>query len=658
MTQQNRFFSVLQKVGQSLMIPVSVLPAAGLLVAVGRMILNATETAGAAGAIAVSNPLFHTIGKLCFSGGIAIFEQLPVVFAVGVAIGFTGGAGVAGLAAVVGYFTMANVLGVMKDARGLQVAINTGVFGGIFIGLITAQLYQRFFQTKLHPVFGFFAGKRLVPILTAGAAIFAGVLLGFVWPPIQGAIQSFGASVMDSFLGPAFYAAGKRFLIPVGLHHVYYPSFLYEFGQYVSATGQVFKGESARYFAGDPTAGRFMASEFPIMLFGLPAAALAMYARSLPAKRKMIAGVMLSAALTSIITGITEPIEFAFIFVAPVLFVFHVAMAFCSGILISVFDIHQGYTFSASLIDFALGFFNQKNGLKLFLIVGPAIGALYFVVFYWAIGFFNLKTPGRNEDSDDSDSSLEISDKAVEVLKALGGASNITALDACITRLRLSVKDGKQVSQSRLKELGASGTLDAGGGNFQVIFGTQSDFLKEEIKGLMAGKTPSSLKKATTPKLNAVPQIGDLLLKSPMSGVLLPLSAVPDATFADKILGDGVAIDPSEGVVVSPVDAEVIQVFRTNHAIGLLTDTGLELLIHIGIDTVKMNGEGFKSLVTAGQKVKAGDRLIEFDLALVRAKAKSTITPIVVTNMASVKEIKNLASGTVVRGQDMLRLSI
>ncbi|HVJ63838.1 MAG TPA: glucose PTS transporter subunit IIA [Bdellovibrionota bacterium] len=645
--KQNKFFSVLQKVGQSLMIPVSVLPAAGLLVALGRMILNATEVAGATPATPIiTNVFFHTIGQLCFSGGIAIFEQLSVVFAIGVAIGFTSGAGVAGLAAVVGYFTMANVLVVMQKFLGLESLINTGVFGGIIMGLISAKVYQRFYQTKLHPVFGFFAGKRLVPIVTAGAAILAGVVLGFVWPPIQGVIHDFGTMVTNSFWGPAFYAAGKRLLIPVGLHHVYYPSFLYEFGEFVSSTGQVFRGDSTRYFAGDPNAGLFMASEFPIMLFGLPAAAYAMYRRALPSKRKMIAGVMLSAALTSIITGITEPIEFAFIFVAPVLYVFHVLVAFCSGILISIFDIHQGYTFSASLIDFVLGYFNQKNALKLFLIVGPAIAALYFVVFYWAIGFFNLKTPGRDEDEDSGEASnLKISDKAVEVLKALGGGANIVNLDACITRLRLTVKDGSKVSKARLKDLGASGTLDAGGGNFQVIFGTQSDFLKEEIKALIArGGVVSASSESG-------------VLKSPLKGTVLELSKVPDPTFADKIMGDGVAIEPVDGVVLSPVSGEVVQVFRTNHALGLKTDDGLEILIHIGIDTVKMNGEGFRAFVKAGDRVHAGDKVLEFDLALVKAKAKSAITPIVVTNMDAVASVKIVAGAKVNAGDDLLKVT-
>lgn len=257
-------------------------------------------------------------------------------------------------------------------------AINTGVFGGIIMGLVTANIYNRFHQIQLPAVLGFFSGKRAVPIITAVAAFGVAVLLGFVWPPIQAGIHSFGNSMMSSDLGPAFYAAGKRLLIPVGLHHVYYPPFLFQFGEFMTQAGQVVHGESARYFAGDPSAGRFMASEFPLMLFGLPAAALAMVLAAPKARRKAVGGVMLTAALTSIITGITEPIEFAFIFVAPLLYILHVVLAFGSGLLTSAFDIHLGYTFSASVIDFIIGYFNQKNSMMLFAVVGPIIAATYF----------------------------------------------------------------------------------------------------------------------------------------------------------------------------------------------------------------------------------------------------------------------------------------
>lgn len=613
-SKASNLFSTLQQVGKSLMTPVSVLPAAGLLVALGRILDNAL------------------IGKLMFSGGLAIFEQLPVVFAIGVAIGFTGGAGVAGLASAVGYFTLLNVLKVMKDYRVLTLDINTGVFGGIIIGLLAAYLYKRFYQTKLHPVLGFFAGKRFVPIVTAAAAVFVGVLLGFIWPPIQDAINAFGAHVMGSDFGPAFYAAGKRLLIPVGLHHVYYPPFLYEFGEFVTTSGQVLKGETARYFAGDPTAGRFMAAEFPLMLFGLPAACFAMYLRAPQIRRKAVAGIMITAALTSIITGITEPIEFSFIFVAPVLYIFHVVAAFLSGYLTGFFDIHLGYTFSASLIDYAVGVSNMKNSFYLWLVVGPIIAALYFGVFYWIIGLMDIKTPGRGDDetNDEEASNANSSDKAVEILAALGGAGNIVHLDACITRLRLNVKTPSDVNQDRLKKLGAAGIM-ATGTNFQVIFGVESDVLKEEIKSLMS-RAPSTTK---------------IIFTAPLKGEILPLAKVPDATFADKILGDGFAIKPTEGVVYSPVNGKIAQVFRTNHAIGITTQEGLEVLIHVGIDTVKMNGNGFKALVQKGDTVTSGQKILEFDLALVQTNAKSDITPVVITNTDKVASLNLIRTGLV-----------
>lgn len=661
-TVKSKFFSNLQKIGQSLMVPVSVLPAAGLLVAVGRTLQEWAKgpVDPVTKAATFIHPWAHAVGDVFFKGGIAIFEQLPVVFAVGVAIGFTGGAGIAGLAAVVGYFTLTNVIDVLGALRSIPMKINTGVFGGILVGFISANLYKKYYQTKLHPVFGFFSGKRLVPIVTVAVAMFTGLVLAYVWPPIQSEIRHFGEYVMGSDLGPAFYAAGKRLLIPLGLHHVYYPPFLYEFGQFVQADGKVILGESARYYAGDASAGRFMASEFPIMLFGLPAATLAMYFTAKTTRRKAIAGVMLSAALTSIITGITEPIEFAFIFVAPLLFGFHVLAAFCSGLLTNAFGIQLGYTFSASLIDYFLGLFNAKNSMYLWTVVGPVVGLVYFTVFYFGIKWFNLKTPGREEgdDVESADGTVKSSEKALGVLEALGGAANIKHLDACITRLRVTVVDNTKVLLARFKTLGASGVLDAGGGNLQIVFGVESDQLKEEINALIQGKHLASPSDSPQKQVSVGDKVSKTKLYAPMKGRLLELKDVPDATFADKILGDGFAIDPSEGVVYSPCNGEVLQVFRTQHALGLKSDDGAEILIHVGIDTVKMNGQGFKSLVKAGDRVKTGQALLEFDLELVKNQAKSTISPIVITNTANYKSMDLVKSGPVQTGDNVLLLGV
>ena len=604
----SKAFTLLQKVGQSLMIPVSVLPAAGLLVALGRILKDNFEAAS----------LVHKIGEVFFSGGLAIFEQLPVIFAMGVAIGFAAGAGAAALAAGAGYFTLVNVLKVISGFTPAEMAINTGVFGGIAAGGVSAYIYNRYHTTTLPQVLGFFSGKRLVPILASAACLVLGLLLGVFWPPIQSGIHSVGLLALNSDLGPAMYAAGKRLLIPLGLHHVYYPPFLFEFGEFVNAAGQTIKGDSPRFFAGDPTAGRFMASEFPIMLFGLPMAALAMVLRAKPERRKAIAGIMVSAALTSIITGITEPIEFAFLFVAPILFVFHVLLAFLSGVLTYQFDIHLGYTFSASLIDFVLGFFNQKNSMSFWLIVGPIMGALYFGVFYTLIPMLNLKTPGRETEEDMAATAAQVTTtgtgRAADILVALGGASNIESLDACITRLRLVVNSTAKVNKEALKGLGSAGVMITGK-NVQAIFGVESDKIKDQIKAVMANKTITASSFIT-----------------PIEGEILAIEATPDETFSQKILGEGYLIKPTKGVVVAPFDAEVMHFFPTKHAIALKNADDVEVLIHVGIDTVKMEGRGFKGFVQVGDQVKQGQKLIEFDLNLIKAEAKSELTPVVFTN--------------------------
>lgn len=636
-------FATLQRLGQALTLPIAVLPAAGLMVALGRVLTDFTTN---------EKSFSYQLGKVLYSSGLSVFEQLSLIFAVGVALGFTNTAGISGLAAVTGFFAFSTVLKTVGDTLHLATPINTGVFGGICVGFLVAHLYNRYHAVKLHPVLGFFSGKRLIPILSVFGSVLLALVFVLIWPPIQGGIHSFGESVMASEFGPSIYASIKRLLIPVGLHHVFYPSFLYDFGAFTTAAGTVVHGDSTRYFAGDPTAGRFMASEFPIMIFGLPAAALAMTLRAKPKNRKLIAGVMFSAALTSMITGITEPIEFAYTFVAPPLYIAHAAITFLSGYLTSVFDIHLGYTFSSGAIDLVLGFFNQKNISMLFLVVGPIIAVTYFTVFYWAIGFFNFKTPGREDDTVESLSEEvtpvvsskgkpDIGDKAAKVLASIGGASNITNMDACITRLRLIVRNDRLIDEPALKRLGASGVMKAGGGNVQIVFGVESDFLKTAIQNVIAqdakGKT----------------------LGSPITGKVMSLSDIPDETFASELMGKTIAILPTDGIVTSPFDGEVATIFHTNHAIGLLSKDGMEVLIHVGIDTVKMNGEGFKAFVKDGDPVVKGQKLIEFDRALITQKAKSLITPIVITNADQFKnlEITAVTGSTLSSGDSLWKYS-
>lgn len=669
-----KLFATLQKIGKSLMLPVSVLPAAGLLLRFGQPdLLNIPYMAQA---------------------GDAIFSNLPMIFAVGVAIGFSGGEGVAALAAVVGQFILQAVIKVasgnaatalaqktataqnmsLKDFMATpaysdivsKTTINMGVFGGIAIGLIAGYLFNKFHDIKLPQVLGFFGGRRFVPIITSVAALAFGIIGVTIWSPIQNGINVAAQWASNSILGPAFYAAGKRLLIPVGLHHMYYPPFLYQFGEYVS-NGVKYFGDSARYFQGDPTAGVFMASEYPILMFGLPGAALAIIAAAKKENRKKVSGMMISAAFVAFLTGITEPIEFSFIFVAPMLFVFHVLAAFLSGIVTSILKIRLGYTFSASFIDYLLGFKYAGNPWLIWP-VGLAFFALYFVVFYSVIKAFNIKTPGREDEDTDAPMPINVkgSEKARRVLMAIGGKENIEVLDACVTRLRLTLKDVSKVQQSTLKALGAAGILVAGN-SVQVIFGTEAERIKEDIKAIIASGVSdedievedSDASKEEQAKVDENKDIksGTYILSSPIDGEIVELSKVPDEVFSSKMLGDGFAVVPKGNKVYSPIDGEITVLFPTKHAVAITTEAGLEVLVHIGVDTVSLNGEGFTAHVAQGDKVKKGDLLLTLDLDFLKEKAKSVISPVIITNMDKVEKI-NVETGIKNNGDKVAEVTI
>lgn len=635
-------FALLQKVGKSLMLPVSVLPAAGLMVALSRII---EQLAGEQ--ILANNMILNAFVQILFSGGLVVFENLPLIFAVGVAIGFTAGEAVSGLASLVGYVVLTKVLEVVSNVQNLEDPINMGVFGGIIIGLVSAKVFKRYFKTELHPILGFFAGKRLVPIMMVIFSILLGIVFGFIWPPIQNAINALGQIAIDAQignfrLGGAIYAFGNRALIPTGLHHVFKTPFTIQFGQYVNPeTGEVFVGEIARFFAGDPTAGAITAAEYPLKIFGLPAAAFAIYLTSLKKNKKAIGGVMLTAALTSIITGITEPIEFAFMFVAPVLYLAHIILAFVGGLLMNMAGVRLTETFTSSLIDYVVSISTGNAGNPFMLIpIGLVIGALYFAAFYFLIIKLDLKTPGRDENNSEV-KEYSVSQKALEVLKALGGSENIKHIDACITRLRLELNDTAKLDKNMLKSLGSAGVMEAGGGSVQVIFGTQAEGLKDEIKAAMENPDRISVFESEEEEKN-IAVIGHTVIKSPARGKRIDLKDVPDALFANKMIGDGFAVYPESKEICSPVDGEIVHIFDTNHAVGLKTDDGLEVLVHIGIDTVKLKGEGFKRIASIGQKVKAGDILIECDLEYLKENAKSLITPVVITNMDQVQKIEQI----------------
>ncbi len=469
-------FGNLQQVGKALMLPVSVLPVAGILLGVGA---------------AKFSVLPATLSSVMEQAGGAVFGNMALLFAIGVALGFTKNDGVAGLAAAVGYFILTKTVTVVAPllagldptaadfAAQAENVSNVGVLGGVIAGGIAAYMFNRFYRIQLPEYLGFFAGKRFVPLSTGIVAIAAGVVLAFVWPPIGGAIKAFShwAAYQNPALAFGIYGVVERSLIPFGLHHIWNAPFFFEVGEYTNATGQVFHGEIARYIAGDPTAGN-LAGGYMFKMYGLPAAAIAMWHTAKPENRAKIGGIMVSAALTSFLTGITEPIEFAFLFVAPVLYAIHALLAGSAFVVMILLGMKHGTTFSHGLIDFLVLFSQSTKGI-MFPVIGLIYAAVYYTVFRVAIVALDLKTPGR-EDESAEESTLTGSDLAGELVHAFGGKDNITNLDACITRLRVSVKEIAKVDQSKLKSLGAAGVVVAGSG-VQAIFGTKSDNLKTDM---------------------------------------------------------------------------------------------------------------------------------------------------------------------------------
>jgi PTS system D-glucosamine-specific IIC component len=641
-------FGYLQQIGRALMTPVSVLPAAGLLLRFGdKDVLNV--------------PLIKNAGGV-------VFDNLPVLFATAVAMGLAGGDGVAALAGLTGHLVMIAVL------KQINPDINMGVMSGIVIGLTAALLYKRYYNIKLPPFLGFFAGKRFVPIVTAVAALILGLIFGVIWPPIQTGIDVVSRAALNSgVFGPFIFGFGQRILIPFGLHHIFYQPFWYVFGTYTTPAGQVVHGDMTRFFAGDPTAGRFMAGLFPFMLFGLPAAAMAMVHEARPERRREVAGIMASAALTSFLTGITEPVEFAFAFVAPILFVIHSVFAGLSFAVLDLLGVRDGFTFSGGFIDYVLNWGLATRPI-LIIPVGLVFAVIYYFGFRWAIRTFNLATPGREAPGTEMPAErapVSAEGRPAQVLAAFGGAENVENLDACITRLRITVRDKKLVSVPRLKQLGAAGVLEVGN-NMQAVFGTESDQLKEQIKQVMArgggataappraaaGAAGTTAQKpaaaagrvgaAGTETAGAAGAVAGLdrpageagktctiKVVSPVTGEVRPITAVPDPVFSEKMMGDGFCVIPRDGKIVAPVSGELVNLFPTLHAFGIRTPEGLEVLVHVGLDTVKLQGEGFRALVKQGDTVKAGQQILDVDLAAIREKVPSLATPVVFTNLAS-----------------------
>ncbi len=500
-----KVFGVLQQVGKALMLPVALLPAAGILLALGSMFQNPQFLASA--------PMFGAgwfqqialVMKEC--GGI-VFANLPLLFAVGVAVGLAGGEGVAGIAAIVGFLIMNKTMGILsgvtKEMVGTSPAyadvlgiptLQTGVFGGIIMGVLAAQVYKKYHTLELPAYLGFFQGKRFVPIMTALVAIITGIIMTFIWPYIQGGLTAFSQNMIDANRTLAAFVFGiiERSLIPFGLHHIFYNPFWFQFGEWTNSAGTMFNGDfnifMAQYNEGVKfTAGTFMTGKYPFMMFGLPAAALAMYQEAKTNKKKIVAGILASAALTSFLTGITEPIEFTFLFVAPVLYGIHCVLAGFSFMIMEILNVKIGMTFSGGVIDYLLyGVVPNRTAWWLVIPVGLVFAVVYYFLFRFAIRKWNLMTPGREEDEDGEEmkaEAVEGEELAAKVLEAFGGKENISKLEACITRLRVTVNDITKVDKAQLKKLGAAGVVEIGD-NLQAIFGPKSDTLKSQIKNIM-----------------------------------------------------------------------------------------------------------------------------------------------------------------------------
>ncbi|MCK1994983.1 PTS transporter subunit EIIC [Peribacillus muralis] len=677
-----KLFGVLQKIGKALMLPVAILPAAGILLAFGNALQNETllDIAPflASGGVEMVASVMENAGNI-------IFGNLPLLFAVGVAIGLAGGDGVAGLAAIIGFLimnvTMGTVLGIdavdIKNNGAMYTnvlgipTLGTGVFGGIIVGVMAAFMYNKFYEIELPPYLGFFAGKRFVPIATAVSAVVLGLLMILIWPTIQSGLNAFSENMLGAnlTLGAFIFGVVERALIPFGLHHIFYSPFWYEFGSYVNSAGVEVKGDQRIFMeqikdgVQNLTAGTFMTGKYPFMMFGLPAAALAIYHEARPERKKIVGGLMASAALTSFLTGITEPLEFAFLFVAPVLFGIHCVFAGLSFMTMHLLDVKIGMTFSGGLIDYVLfGLINPQTNAWIVIPVGLVFALIYYFGFRFAIRKFNLKTPGREVEEDEDTESTGTASTAGslpgDILDAMGGKENISHLDACITRLRVSVNDIGSVDKNRLKKLGAAGVLEVGN-NIQAIFGPRSETIKGQMKDIMDGKKPRKVE--ASPEKGVENQIEDIVpaplrtegvserFVSPIKGELKSITEVPDAVFAEKMMGDGFAILPLEGLVVSPVDGTIVNLFPTKHAIGIVSEAGREILIHVGIDTVKLEGKGFEALVAQGDKVTSGQPLLKVDLEYVKNNAASIITPIVFTNLSEGESVKIEKNGNVDR---------
>lgn len=694
---KDKIFGVLQRVGRSFMLPIALLPVAGLLLGIGSSFTNETMLA-AYGLNSVIHPgtLIYTILDVMSQTGNAVFNNLALLFAMGVAIGMARKEKeVAALSGAVAYIIMNTAIQAMINAAGgveampansttTMLGITTlqmGVFGGIVVGLGVAALHNKFYKIELPQVLAFFGGTRFVPIVSSIVYLVVGIAMFYIWPVVQNGIAALGALVLASgYAGTFIYGLLERALIPFGLHHVFYmPFWQTAVGGTAIIDGVTVTGAQNIFFAElasksttvfSVSATRFMAGKFPFMMFGLPGAALAMYQCAKPEKKKAAGGLLLSAALTAFLTGITEPLEFTFIFVALPMYAVHCVLAGLSFMLMHILNVGVGMTFSGGLIDLVLFGAMQGNAKTHWVwvvVVGAVYFVLYYIIFRFMISKFDYKTPGRDDAEEvklytradvnarnAASGSVPAGNDPVSamIVEGLGGAANLADVDCCATRLRCTVNDAALVKQDVLKASGASGVICKGNG-VQVVYGPKVAVIKAKLEDYLesAPKNP-----VVAPSPAAAPAAKDTVLSACLNGTVVPLADVKDEAFASGVLGDGIAIEPSDGELVAPADGEISSTFETHHAVGMTTDDGAELLMHIGIDTVKLGGKHFTYLINEGDKVKKGQPLIRFELEAIKAEGYPVITPLIVCNTDDYAAVAAKASGTVKQGDALLEL--
>lgn len=718
---KDKIFEILQRIGRSFMLPIAILPVAGLLLGLGSSFTNETTIATYhLGSILGEGTLLHALLVIMNKVGSAIFDNLPLLFAVGVAIGMAKKEKeVSALSAVIAYFVMNISISGMLEINGKITAdgkiasdvlsgtissvcgINTlqmGVFGGIIVGLGVAALHNRFHKIQLPNALSFFAGSRFVPIISTIVYMFVGILLYFVWPVVQNGIYALGGLVTGSgYGGTLLFGIIKRALIPFGLHHVFYmPFWQTALGGTMEVAGQTVQGgqniffaqlaDSAHvaHFSADAT--RYFSGEFIFMIFGLPGAALAMYRTAKPEKKKQVGGLLFSAALTSMLTGITEPIEFSFLFVAPVLFGVQVILAGAAYMIAHMLNIAVGLTFSGGFLDlFLFGILqgNKKTSWMLLIPVGIIYFFLYYFIFSFLIKKLDLKTPGREEDTQEvklytkadvnarkeknASGSQESTEDALsaDITRGLGGKKNISDVDCCATRLRCTVWKPELVDDSILKATGASGVIHKGAG-VQIVYGPHVTVIKSNLEDYLETAPDIEYTKNNIDDTNDTEEITrdsgakkvvkTVVVSSPITGMAADLATAPDEAFAGKMMGDGAVVTPEDPIVKAPEDGEVAFVFDTKHAIGFITDSGLSMLLHIGIDTVKLDGKGFEVLVENGQQVKKGDPMLKLDLSYLKENAPSLVSPVLCTELEEDQKVRLLKEGSIKAGEELFAI--